>query len=538
MFIKSLTLENWKCFADELSLEFSTIEIFSFPNGSGKTSVLEAIYYGLWGKTDAKLSSYKNNTENETKVTVAFTFDDEDFLIKREMDKNQALLYKNGELFKHGIKEVYDYMNSLLPYTLVKRLWFKGDIADTQVLDFKFFKDEILSEQLNEAQRLHKYYSSEQRSKSKQAKEIVVRNDFRKIDEIEKDIEKVSSKLKDKSNASDGEYTKALQVKKDIEEFNALKSSYTPKSKEDIFKWKQLNLSSLEQELSKEQAKIKDDFLSKINANALTQIVKSNNEENCCVVCKGEWKQERKDYIASVIAKGLLDSTRIEKIKEAIQFKNSIEEKDIVLSEKFYTLEQNSKRMPNYKEVIDSYDKENNLLWEQFEALSREKENAIKNNQNADLVAKLLNDVEQCKARVKFLKDYMDKATAYYTSALLDKANAMLHTINNNYDELSVSPEDNSIQVEVNGSKLLVSQLSRGERTMVAMSLIYALRDIFTPSMPLIFDESFASLSQDNNYAVIRIVRASEEQIFIVSHSQQWTTQVYDETKTNIRMEW
>ena len=84
MFIKSLTLENWKCFADELSLEFSTIEIFSFPNGSGKTSVLEAIYYGLWGKTDAKLSSYKNNTENETKVTIAFTFDDEDFLIKRE----------------------------------------------------------------------------------------------------------------------------------------------------------------------------------------------------------------------------------------------------------------------------------------------------------------------------------------------------------------------------------------------------------------------------------------------------------------------
>ena len=49
MKITTLSLENWKCFADRLDLSFSNIEIFSFPNGSGKTSVLEALYYGLWG---------------------------------------------------------------------------------------------------------------------------------------------------------------------------------------------------------------------------------------------------------------------------------------------------------------------------------------------------------------------------------------------------------------------------------------------------------------------------------------------------------
>ena len=74
MLIKSIDIENWKCFSDRVSLTFSCIEIFSFPNGSGKTSVLEAIYYGLWGKTDSKLASYQNH-DGQTVVEIEFEID-------------------------------------------------------------------------------------------------------------------------------------------------------------------------------------------------------------------------------------------------------------------------------------------------------------------------------------------------------------------------------------------------------------------------------------------------------------------------------
>ena len=74
---------------------------------------------------------------------------------------------------------------------------------------------------------------------------------------------------------------------------------------------------------------------------------------------------------------------------------------------------------------------------------------------------------------------------------------------------------------------------------MVAMSLVYAIRDIFTPSMPLIFDESFASLSSENNSRVIDIIARSQEQVFVVTHSIDWVdSESYDDSITTIRTRW
>ena len=543
MKITTLSLENWKCFADRLDLSFSNIEIFSFPNGSGKTSVLEALYYGLWGKTDNKMSSYQNH-EGQTKVDICFDVDGTSYEIKREFPKGVAILYKDGQEFKNGIKEVYEYMDSIVSYSLVKRLWFKGDIADNEVLDFNFFKNEILADQLAVPSRLYKYYSSDVRSKNRQIKDITVNTSLRDIAEVDKDIAEATSKIKDKSNVNDNEYARAIQAKSDNESFNKVKEFFNSNSinvvsKEDIFKWKRLDLNNLNNQLAVEESKLSDAILSKVDSRALKTIFNSNEENHTCIVCGGEWSENRSHYINEILSKGLKSYDVIDNIKKDIAFKQSFNEQIIKKSEEYYSLEQAANRMQNYESVINSYNKENDILWDKLRQLNQERDSILRNQTNIDLINKLTKEVEQSKKKSEFLKEYMEKATAYYTKALLERSNSILNGINEDYSELKISSEDNSITVNVRGDELLISQMSRGERTMVAMSLIYSIRDIMTPNMPLIFDESFASLSSENNLGVIKFVKDSQDQLFIISHSESWTEyDGYDSSTTTVRTAW
>lgn len=541
MKINTLRLENWKCFPDQLELDFSNIEIFSFPNGSGKTSVLEALYYGLWGKTDNKLSSYQNH-DGQTKVDVSFEVDGIQYEISREYPNTKAVLYKNGEKFREGVRELYEYMDSMVSYSLVKRLWFKGDIAENDVLDFNFFKNEILEDKLKEPNTLHKYYSQQVRANSKAAKDIVVDSFLRKIEEVDYDIKTLTSKLKNKTSVNDNEYTRALQVKNDVENFKKISdffSEVSPLTQETIYKWKQIDLDNTKKLLSAEEGKLSDSVLSKVSPTALRSILNSNNTNHKCVVCNGEWSDSRSNYVTDILNKGLKSFDVIADLKQKITFKESIDKTMVDKSEEYYQLERDSQRMPNYQEVIDSYNKENDLLWDSLQELNRERDNILRNKNASDRKAVLEKQVERDKKKVNFLRDYLDKSTEYYTRALLEKSNEILNGINKNYTNLSISSEDNALQVDVRGSTLLVSQLSRGERTMVAMSLIYSIRDIFTPNMPLIFDESFASLSEENNLGVINFIKDSDEQLFIISHSVQWTEYSgYDNATTNVRTSW
>ena len=67
-------------------------------------------------------------------------------------------------------------------------------------------------------------------------------------------------------------------------------------------------------------------------------------------------------------------------------------------------------------------------------------------------------------------------------------------------------------------SYLPVAVLSAGEKTMVALSLILAIRNQFLRGVPLIFDESFSNLDQANLEAIKNLIRTDYGQWLIVSH--------------------
>lgn len=543
MLIKSIDIENWKCFSDRVSLTFSCIEIFSFPNGSGKTSVLEAIYYGLWGKTDSKLASYQNH-DGQTVVEIEFEIDGCEYNIHREFPKNVAVLKKNGTSLKTGIREIYDYINSILPYDLVKRLWFKGDIAESEVLSFNFFKNEVLAEQLKTPSSLYKYYSQLWHQKCREANQINVNNSLRSLKDVDADIANLTSKLKERNTVNDMLYLKAVDAKSAHEEMQKIEDSFNSLgvntiAKDIISRYKSIDVEALKSKLLEEESKFYDSTLSSINTAILNTIKNANNSNGKCIICDGDWSSDRRSYIESVVEKGFKSNELIERLKANISFHDSISEDLVEASSRYYSLADVYNKCTSYEDVIEAYNKRNDDLWSNLDTLKSERDLILRNEQNAQRLEEVVKEREDAKSKMTFIKDYLDKATAYYTDALLVKSNKILTRINNDYEGISVSPEDSSLKVSVRGDDLLVSQLSRGERTMVAMSLIYSIRDIFTPSMPLIFDESFASLSEENNYGVISFVKESQDQLFIITHNKSWISfNGYDKTTTNIRTAW
>ena len=66
-----------------------------------------------------------------------------------------------------------------------------------------------------------------------------------------------------------------------------------------------------------------------------------------------------------------------------------------------------------------------------------------------------------------------------------------------------------------------VQCLSKGEKTIVALSLILVIRNLFLPSLPLVMDESFSNLDADNIAAIRRIIHEDNNQWIIVSHDER-----------------
>ena len=67
MFINSIELENWKCFLNRTKFNFKNHELISMKNGSGKTSIFEAIMFIMWGQTPI---GFNLNTVRDRKSVV------------------------------------------------------------------------------------------------------------------------------------------------------------------------------------------------------------------------------------------------------------------------------------------------------------------------------------------------------------------------------------------------------------------------------------------------------------------------------------
>ena len=122
MKLKSLKLENFRQHEDSF-IEFSDgITIINGTNGAGKTTILEAITWSIYGTDAARgnkdtIKFNKAKARAKVRVELIFCLDDEVFRIERFLDKAELYLGDNQTPIVTTQQEVTKYLTDKLGMT-------------------------------------------------------------------------------------------------------------------------------------------------------------------------------------------------------------------------------------------------------------------------------------------------------------------------------------------------------------------------------------------------------------------------------------
>ena len=234
---------------------------------------------------------------------------------------------------------------------------------------------------------------------------------------------------------------------------------------------------------------------------------------------------EDKTYLNSLLAQlndlSIYDSLREDSLdvvvlaKEDDEFYNVSERFDVAL-----------KQLPNYKEIIESYDGDNLELWKVYEELQEEYTLAAAQQERIKHIEDLKLEVEDYKEKLNVVQTYVSDATKFYTQRIMDKAGEILQSINSRYKGIFLEGKFFNVIVERDSdhkiSVVPVAQLSSGEKTMTALALLFAVHDVMVPELPFLFDEVFSALDHSNAVQIRDFLNKQTSQIFVITHDSSW----------------
>ena len=109
MYIDSLTLKNFKQHA-ALNLKFDKINVILGQNGRGKSSILEAITYGLYGTTASDLPKSKLLKLDQTSGFVHMKFSNS-YQLYRDLGNKIELFDENEKKILNKATEIEQWLN-------------------------------------------------------------------------------------------------------------------------------------------------------------------------------------------------------------------------------------------------------------------------------------------------------------------------------------------------------------------------------------------------------------------------------------------
>lgn len=224
------------------------------------------------------------------------------------------------------------------------------------------------------------------------------------------------------------------------------------------------------------------------------------------------------------------DQTYLNDLKRKLEVTNMYNDLSIAKNDKnYYTYKKLFKEsevsMPDYVEVIKNHDSETVALWEKHDELQQEYIEAIKQKEELYRINELKKTVESNSEKIEMIEDYIYQASNYYIQNIITKTSDQLSQLNNRYKAVEYSEDGFFVIVEDEYQSLNiipVSQLSSGETTIFALSLLFAIHDIMTPDLPFMFDETFAQLDKENLTEVKKLLSSRKDQIFVITHDLSW----------------
>lgn len=540
MVITGLEIENWKCYSKE-KFSFLMHNIINKPNGTGKTSMFEAIIFGLYGKIPPgfNLNTVRNDSKKPCKILVRFEHEGSTYECFRNFGSSSYVaIKKNGETVASSSREAFSYIDAIIPWNIISVLWGSGTLVSSNILKPQFLVDHLLNYIFEEPKYLLKHYSYELYTQNKVVKGIMERIGDKK--DVEKEIEAkikeqedIKKHLKEKQSSNKENVAK---LAKDAHEKLNSQTWDIERMKDDVFisqyqrlvgrndpeRVKKELLDRLEREKSKENSDLLE-----INTAAIVKIKRISENNSKCLICDSEWIKEYSDKLDKAINNpSARDEDMIKSIEDRIAIIDSAKPEDIAMSIEYKRLKERVASCPDWKSILNKIDKKNEQLWIQFDKLNKEIQELGK---IADLKKSLIEEQtksENISKRVNMISAYIKHASEHYSKALTKEASNILSSISSRYD--SIFLDEGSYKVSVissdmkNISLLPAIQLSNGEKTLIGASLILAAHKLFFSGVSLLFDESFSALDKENIMELKKYFSKVGHQIFIITHDNRW----------------
>ena len=540
----SIDITNWKCFKQK-HIDFDdSLNLLKWPNGTGKTSLIEAIIFVITDKRPSGLDfdSLRNDIGKNCQIKLQFVHNLSTYIVEREFGTSSSYkLYKDGNLISRTRAENKIELEKIIPDIVINGLWGYNSLALSPVLktDYLF---ELLENEFAEPLALKKYFQTDRTYNQKNIATIEKTITNQNISEaelkaLEAEIEQLEQKVKSKAFIADSQVSRARQAENDSIEYNNLLqrlSQFEPeydretcvrlhkyglKSKEDWVNY----FDKIQRELEKEKAKAtKVHPLAKYSKATIDKLLAEGEHSGCCVLCGGKYKPVRINY-------DVVNLSRIEELENILQDKNYDFEK-LTKSIKYFQLKKKLDDLSyintfDWKEILKSYNEETNRLYDDLDNKRKQyKRLSLDFGKITDLLKykQAYNDDKEC---IAIIEEYIAAAKEYYADSITSLATKTLNNINSRY--LKIYIEDGVYKVTVNNEDfttqktLAVQSLSMGEKTIVSLSLILAVRDLFARDTPLIFDESFVNLDVSNMNAINNLIVNDKNQWIIVSHDER-----------------
>lgn len=533
MFIKSIELENWKCFAKKVKFNFKKHELINMKNGTGKTSIFQAIVFAICNKTPTgfNLNTIRNDPNKSCRIFISFDLNINGQIHEATIERifggsNLSELRIDGQLICESVRSIENYMNKLLNFNIVNQLWTQS-LIDSDILRDDFFTKTLLNDILKEPLYLINYYSSEIYTLNRQINSYKF-DQILDINEIQNNINYIKKKLKNRANGEINAANEALNASINLEKIKYKCNKLIQKglTLELANKYKILfpQKKNIEENLQKELHK-ENNIYSKFNKNELKKIISLSKELNKCIICNSYFDENHEKELINKISAENRSEEKINEYKEQLKLLNNFTLDDINLIIEMYEYEKKINSCPNYKEIINNYNEENEKLWKEFEELQEKYNKALKQQEDLKKVEELKSKLIEAREKKELINNYVKDATNYYTSNLLNKATQYFQTINSRYKQICmydgafhVVVEDENLSLNL----LPIARLSNGEKTMYALSLLFAIHNMLAPELPLLFDETFAALDRENLEQVQKFLKQQDTQIFVITHDKNW----------------
>lgn len=522
-------MQNWKCFKNKIFMFDNNFTLLSWPNGSGKSSIVEAVIFCLYGKLNIKNSDELRNDKSKPIIlTLTFSVDGENIVIRKEIHGTikKTFFIKNFEEQAVTLSQLNEYVEKYFgSKELIDILWSQTPLAYGEILKSSFIS-KILKDKISDTENILSKLKADRFANNKLIKlseNTFVLSDEEKIRKnLADELARVKSELKDKSNVPSSDYIKAKNIEeayRKLTEFDGediLSMDEIRNIEQMIARRPQLQrtVDNYNEEAINILSKFKN--ISKSNLKALVRAADGKS----CPVCGSPFSFDEKIEEA-IACDNTITSMDYEEAKETLAQIDALP--SIKRSKEYWSIRNQIDENFDYKGVIASYSESINGMWKKVDELQAQIEQQDSKIKKIHEYLKRKDEGKVFNDSITVVENYLIKAKDYYLSNFLYVASSYLSKIDSKYVNLMFDGDSYIVGIQDKDmyDTRSTSQLSFGEKTVVALSLILACKDLLLRDSILILDESLGSLDKERLDACLDVLRDIKSQVVVIAHNSR-----------------